>query len=242
MLMNYLEVANGTLMLGLCSLAIVFIMFQSLIFIRTAWKRGIEVGIDKGVMKKAMTNAAVFSVVPSLPIIVMLALLTVNLGKYFPWLRLSVVGSAVYENMAADIVAKSSGLSGIADTGFDLRVFATAMWVMSVGIIWGIVFNIFFMKSLDKFSKNAKASNNRFIPIFSSALFIGMLSLMSAPYLTDFEKNRAAIVAFISSSVAVILCGRVSKAVNIKSIDDFSLPIGMIVGMAAAVAYTNIIV
>ncbi|MDR1579355.1 MAG: DUF5058 family protein, partial [Synergistaceae bacterium] len=135
--------------------------------------------------------------------------------------------------------AKASGLAGIADPGFDLPIFTMAMWVMSVGIIWGIVFNIFFMKSLDKFSKKAKASNNRFIPIFSSALFIGMLSLMSAPYITN-AKNLTAIVAFIASAVAVLMCGRAAKATQIRAIDEFSLPISLIVGMAAAVIYVNI--
>ena len=179
--MNYLDVANGNLMLCLCAAAVIFIMLQALIFIRVSWRMGLEVGLSKDIMKRAMINSAVFSVVPSLPIVLMLAVLTVNLGKYFPWLRLSVIGSAVYENMAADMVAKASGLSGIADPNFDLSVFTMAMWVMSIGIIWGIVFNIFFMKSLDKFSKRAKASENNFIPIFSSALFIGMMALMSVP-------------------------------------------------------------
>jgi hypothetical protein len=218
---------------------IVFILFQSLIFIKTAWRRGLEIGLDRGVMKKTMTNAAVFSVVPSLAIIIMLAVLTNNLGKYFPWLRLSVVGSAQYENMAADTVAKALGLPGISDPGFDLKAFTTAMWVMSVGIVWGIVFNIFFMKSLDKFSKKAKASNNQFIPIFTAALFIGMLSLMASPYLTNLE-NKASIVSFITSAITVLLCGYISKKSKIRGLDDFSLPIGLIVGMAAAVIYANI--
>jgi hypothetical protein len=239
MRVHYLEVANSNLMLCLCAAVVVFVLLQSALFIRVAWRRGVEVGLERGVMKKAMTNAAIFSVVPSLPIIIMLAVLTVNLGKYFPWLRLSVVGSAVYENMAADMVAKSVGLTGIADPRFDLRVFIGAMWVMSVGIIWGIAFNIFFMKSLDKFSKKAKASNNRFIPIFSSALFMGMLALMSAPYLTN-PKNVTPIISFISASAAVVLCGRLAGAVKIKALDDFSLPAGLIMGMAAAVIYTNI--
>ena len=91
--------------MSLCALVIIFILFQSLIFIRTAWLRGLEIGLDKGVMKKTMTNAAVFSVVPSLAIIVMLAVLTNNLGKYFPWLRLSVVGSAKYENIRTTVSA-----------------------------------------------------------------------------------------------------------------------------------------
>ena len=237
--MNYLEVANSKLMFLLCAAVIVFVLLQAVLFIRAAWKRGLELGIEARTMKKAMTNAAVFSVVPSLPIVVMLTVLTVNLGQYFPWLRLSVVGSAAYENMAADMVAKASGLSGIADPGFNLSIFTMAMWVMSVGIIWGIVFNIFFMKSLDRFSKKAKESNNRFIPIFSSALFIGMLALMSAPYITN-TANKTAIAAFLSSAVAVFLCGRIAKATKMRAIDEFSLPIGLIVGMVAAVVYTHI--
>lgn len=237
---NYLDVANSRLMFVLCSTVIVFVLIQAVLFIRIAWKRGLELGIAETTMKKAMTNAAIFSVVPSLPIIVMLTVLTVNLGQYFPWLRLSVVGSATYENMAADMVAKASGLAGIADPGFDLPIFTMAMWVMSVGIIWGIVFNIFFMKSLDKFSKKAKASNNRFIPIFSAALFIGMLSLMSAPYITN-PKNITAIVAFISAAIAVLICGQVAQKTQIRAIDEFSLPISLIVGMAMAVVYTNMV-
>ncbi|MDR1019386.1 MAG: DUF5058 family protein [Synergistaceae bacterium] len=236
--MNYLEVANSNLMFFMCTLVIAFVLLQAVLFIKAAWKRGAEMGIEPAVMKKAMTNAGLFSVIPSLPIVVMLVVLTVNLGQYFPWLRLSVVGSATYENMAADIVAKASGLAGIADPRFDLQIFTMAMWVMSIGIIWGIVFNIFFMKSLDKFSKKAKASNSHFIPVLSGALFIGMLALMSAPYITD-TKNTTAIVSFISAAVAVILCGKVAKASGVKAIDEFSLPISLIVGMASAIVYTN---
>jgi hypothetical protein len=222
----------------MCALVILFVLLQAVLFIKAAWKRGAEVGIDRTIMKKAMTNAAVFSVIPSLPIVVMLVVLSVNLGQYFPWLRLSVVGSAAYENMAADIVAKASGLAGIADPGFDLPIFTMAMWVMSIGIIWGIVFNIFFMKSLDKFSKKAKESNSHFIPVLSGALFIGLLALMSAPYITD-TKNTIAIVSFLSAAVAVVMCGKVAKASGLKAIDEFSLPISLIVGMASAIVYTN---
>jgi hypothetical protein len=238
--LNYLEVANGSLMFFLCFAVVAFVLLQAVLFIRVAWRRGTELGIDQTVMKKAMTNAAVFSVVPSLPIVVMLTVLSLNLGKYFPWLRLSVVGSAAYESMAADMAAKAAGLSGFTDPGFNLSIFTMAMWVMSVGIIWGIVFNIFCMKSLDKFSKKAKASNNQFIPIFSGALFVGMVSLMSAPYVTN-TQNVTAIVSFISSAVAVVICGKAAKAAQIRAIDEFSLPISLIVGMAAAIIYTNVV-
>lgn len=237
--MDYLEVTNGNLMFALCALVVFSTVVQSVLFIRRAFRRGKELGIDQSVMKKAMTNSALFSIVPSLPIVLMMMVLTVNLGKYFPWLRLSVVGSATYENMAADMVAKASGLAGIADPGFDLTIFSMAMWVMTVGIIWGIVFNIFFMKSLDKFSKKAKESNNVFVPIFSAALFIGMLSLMSAPYITNL-KNVTAIVSFIAAAICVLACEQIYKATKFRAVSEFSLPISLIVGMASAVVHTNL--
>lgn len=239
--MNYLEVANSPLMFALCALTIGFVLLQALLFLQLAWRRGAEIGLEKTVMKKAMVNSALFSVVPSLPIIIMLMVLSVPLGRYFPWLRLSVVGSATYESMAADATAKAAGLAGITDPGFNLTIFTTALWVMTMGIIWGIVFNIFFMRSLDKFSKKAKASNNRFVPIFSAALFMGMISLMTAPYVVN-TRNVTGIIAIITSGITVLLCGQAAKATKIMAISEFSLPISMIFGMVAAIFYTHVIV
>lgn len=237
--MNYLEVANSPLMFLLCFIVIAIVVVQAFLFLRAAFRRGKELGMEPKLMKKAMANAAVFSVIPSLPIIIMLMVLSVPLGKYFPWLRLSVVGSAVYESMAADAVAKSFGLAGMTDPGFTLPIFTTAMWVMTIGIVWGIIFNIFFMKSLDRFSKKAKESNNAFVPIFSAALFLGMMSIMSAPYIVNTERLTG-IVAFLAAAVAAMGCNSVAKATNIRAIGEFSLPISLLIGMAAAIVFTQI--
>ena len=45
--MHYLEIANSDIVLILCSSAILVVVIQSLLFIRKAWKRGLELGIDK---------------------------------------------------------------------------------------------------------------------------------------------------------------------------------------------------
>ncbi|MCL2601574.1 MAG: DUF5058 family protein [Treponema sp.] len=237
--MDHLVVANGGWMFFLAALVVIGIAVQSVLFIRKSWRRGTEIGIETEVMKKAMLNSAIFSIIPSLPILIFLMVFTVSFGKYFTWYRFSVVGSPVYENMAASMVAQHFGLSGITDPAFNLNIFAVAMWVLTAGIIWGIVFNIFFMKSLDKFSKKAKASNNTFVPVVSAALFIGMLSLLSTPHITNF-KNPTAIVAFVSAAIMVVLCGKIAKVTKIKAIDEFSLPISLLVGMAMSILFTHI--
>lgn len=226
-------------MFVMCFITIAIIFAQSILFIRTAWNRGVEVGIEKSVMKKVMANSAVFSVIPSLPIIIMLMVLSVPLGRYFPWLRLSVVGSASYESMAANMVATGSGLESMTDPNMTVSIFTTAMCVMTVGIVWGIVFNIFFMRSLDKFSKKAKAANNTFVPVFSSALFLGMLSVLSVPHAANTAKPIG-IVSFISAAAAALLCSKIAKATTIRAINEFSLPISLIIGMAVAIAATQI--
>src|SRR5690625_5909705 len=90
MITDYLDIANGSLLFILCALTIGVVAIQSIFFIFVAWRRGKEVGLTKKVMRRTVTNSAIFSVVPSLPIIVMMLELSQALGRYFPWLRLSV--------------------------------------------------------------------------------------------------------------------------------------------------------
>jgi len=209
-------------------------------FIFVAWRRGKEVGLTKKVMRRTVTNSAIFSVVPSLPIIVMMLALSQALGRYFPWLRLSVVGSAAYEGMTADLAAQSMGLEGFTDPDMTPHVFLIMMFVMSIGIIWGIVFNIFFMNRLDKFSKSKKEKvAGGFVTVFSSALFIALLITLSVPYVANVN-NIEAIVAFVSAGVVVMILNKVSDVTNWQGLSDFSLPIAMLAGMATVIFYVNL--
>lgn len=65
----------------------------------------------------------------------MMLALSQALGRYFPWVRLSVVGSAAYEGMAADLAAQSMGLQGFADPEMTPNIFIIIMLVMTIGII-----------------------------------------------------------------------------------------------------------
>ena len=73
--MDHLVVANSSLMFFLCLGVIIIVLCQAMLFVRIAWKRGAEIGIQQSVMKKAMTHSAIFSIIPSLPIIIMLMVL-----------------------------------------------------------------------------------------------------------------------------------------------------------------------
>lgn len=239
--MDYMQIANSPILFILCALVVLIVFSQAALFVYKGYQRGKEIGMQEKVLKKTMTNAAMLTVVPSLPIIVMMLTLSVPLGKYFPWLRLSVVGSAVYEGTAANVAAQSQGLTDISDPNLTPRIFIIILFVMTIGIIWGIVFNILFMGQLDKFSSKAKSNPAiaNFIPILSGAMFIALLITLSTPYVADFSQTSN-LVAFIAAGLTTIVIEIISKRMDSNILKDFELPIAMIIGMAVVIVQTQL--
>lgn len=240
--MDYLEIANGPVMLILSGLVILIVAIQAIIFIRSAFKRGRELGMEDD-LKPVVTSSILLSIVPSLPVIVVMLALSVPLGQYFPWLRLSVVGGAAYEGIAANVGAQSVGLTDISDPNMTAEAFVVIMFVMTIGIIWGIVFNILFIKQLDKAAINARSraktvGSKGFVSIFSGALLVGMLAVISTPYVLN-TSNFEGAVAFVAAGVTVLICNKLADVFDQKLLSDFSFTIGLLVGMGAVIIYAN---
>jgi len=240
--MDYLDLANSPVMLILCGLVVLVVVVQASIFIRSAIKRGKELGMGDD-LKPVVTNSILLSIVPSLPIVVVMLALSVPLGRFFPWLRLSVVGGAAYEGVAANVGAQSVGLSDISDPNMTPDAFVIIMFVMTVGIIWGIVFNILFIKQLDKAAisarNRARTSNaGGFVSILSGALLVGMLAVISAPYVFNTD-NLEGIIAFVTAGVTVLICNKLAAVFDKKLLSDFAFTIGLLVGMGAVIIYTS---
>ena len=104
----HLTIANSSVMAMLCGFTILVVLLQPILFLILGFRRGRELGMSDMEMREAAVSSAVFSIFPSLPIIISYLILVPSLGRYFPWLRLSVVGSASYETMAAFFASTSS--------------------------------------------------------------------------------------------------------------------------------------
>lgn len=78
--MSFLEIANGNIMYLLAILVIVFVLVQSVIFLIRALREARRIGMEQGRIKKVITSSAIFSVVPSLPIIISLFALDAPVG------------------------------------------------------------------------------------------------------------------------------------------------------------------
>ena len=237
---NYQEMANSNMMFLICGIPIILVLVQSFLFIRVGLKRTKELGMDRGTVNIAMTNSAVFSILPSLPIVISVAALMPTLGKYLPWLRLSVIGSVAYETACAEITFVTFGLvDGIGSSPENVTgaIFTSAMWVMcAISVVWPLL-NVVALKIYDKTMKSAQhksGNQSGFMKVAAGAMFIGLISIMFVPRAVN-VKDPVGIVTCMSAGLAVLFLDWLAKKSKIKILSDFSFPLAMILGMAAAI-------
>lgn len=237
--MSHLDLANSSTMAILCGITILIVLLQPVLFIFAAVKRAKELNMSREELKEAATSSAVFSIIPSLPIIISYLILVPSLGRYFPWLRLSVVGSASYETMAANMAAEAFGLESISVPDIPVDVFVCIVFVVTVGILGGNIFNVFFLKTYDKKVESLKTKNAKLVPVITTAMFLGLYGTMSAPHITNFT-NIPAVTAIAGAGIAALVFDRLAR--KVKRLKEFAFPLSMIVGMLASCVVNAMIV
>lgn len=96
-----------------------------------AWKHALELGLRPEQIKKGLTTGITISIMPTLPVLLVLLSLMPLLGVPLPWLRLSIIGSAYYETYAAttalECVGETMKLNEYSAVGW-----VVAAWVMTI--------------------------------------------------------------------------------------------------------------
>ncbi|WP_423363086.1 DUF5058 family protein [Mycoplasma sp. P36-A1] len=238
---NYLDFANSWGLFIICAIVILFVILQSILFYKKAYSRGLEIGIDKNDLKRITKSSGIFAIVPALPILIFLLMLSPGLGKFFPWLRLSVVGSGMYENMVANQVASALGAPNF--DGLDTNGFIIMMFTMTIAICSGIFSSVFFLKPMSKKLTKMENDTNSFGPHLVPAMFVGLLVALGGPYFLPkiaaatgkYEINiLSAIVVLISAATFLALTSFAKKKES-RTLSEFAFPLAIVVGMIAAI-------
>ncbi len=236
--MTHMDLANSKTMLFLCSVTILVVLLQPVLFALVAVKRGKALGMPMEELKETARSSAVFSIIPSLPIVVSYLMLVPLLGRYFPWLRLSVVGSAAYETMIADLAAKAFGMESMAVEHIPLPTFIQILFVVSIGILGGNLFNLIFLKTYDRGVEKVKKRNATMVPILTGAMLLGLYGTMATPYLVNFS-NLPGIAAMAGAGIAALILQRISA--HRPKLREFSFSISMLAGMLCCCLFSALI-
>lgn len=103
--MTFNEIMNSPLLYGLVGAGIIYILIFCALTFRKAYGHALEIGMSKEKLRSVMVSTAIYSIVPSLSIVVGLFSLATVIGVPWAWFRLSVVGAVAYEVTAADMAA-----------------------------------------------------------------------------------------------------------------------------------------
>lgn len=234
---------NNAFMYTIVAIVVCYVIAMSIRFIVLAWKRAREIGIDPAVLKRTAVSAAIFTIAPAVSILLGVITLSKALGFPLPWLRLSVVGALTYELPAAASATNAMGLD-LSSLITDPKVFSTITWVMTLGIIPGMILVPAFGKKIENGVMKIRSRDEKWGRIFMSALFLGMISAFLGMVFADVSQGLTGwIPVFVMLSAALLMgvCAVFVKVLKWKWMEDYALPLSMLGGMALSIPITNLV-
>lgn len=191
--MDAMKIANSVPMWIACGCAVLLVIVQAVIFTKKAMEAAAKTGLTDDQVKKAMKSSALTSIGPSVVILSGMLSLLISVGGPMAWMRLSFIGSVMFESVAAGIGTSSVGVQLGMDELTPLA-FTMAVWTMVLGSIGWIVFSTFSADKMEKVQKKMSGGNAAMVGIISGAAMIGAFGGMVSQRLVGLDKSALACV------------------------------------------------
>ena len=234
---------NDSFLYIVVAVILLLVLAQSIFFLVRSWRRALALGMQKSTLRRVVRTSATFTVVPAISILIGVIALSRKLGLPLPWLRLSVIGAITYETPAAEAAARAVGTT-LGDTATMLTApqYTTIAWVMTLGIMAGVLFTPILCKRLLSGVDKLEKRDRRWSEIFMNALFMGMISAflgMIFGHVTEGLTGWIPVFVMLASAVIMLIVGACVKLLKWDWLTDYVLPISMVGGMALAIPITQ---
>ena len=243
--MSVMEKLSSPVMYAICGSIVAFVAVVCVVFAVRAWRAGRDIGMDTAVLRRVITSSASFSVLPAVGILLGVIALSGALGIPWPWLRLSVIGALHYETQVAQGAAEQAGIH-LSGSEMTPNAFVTIALLMSLCIMWGMILNLFLNKKYtSRLSRpKAGASGGGFGDVAMTAMFIGLVSAYIGSYLGQwisgggrftFSGSLLPLLTALCAAAMMALLTLIAEKRKLHWLEDFSLALSMLFGMACAV-------
>lgn len=237
---------NSPVLFLLAGIVVAAVLGQSVYFLVKAWRQGKRIGMPMDKLRRIVIGTAIFTVAPATAIVISVISLSKKLGIPLPWMRLSVVGAITYETPAATNALSAMGLRWEEVSALTAQQYATVAAVMTVGIMVGIWLVPAVSRKLQNGMISLENRDKRWADIFSASLFLGMISAflgyvfcdLPGVFTGDFS-GLIPVLVMLVSALMMGVCGLAMKKLGWRWMNDYALPISLIVGMASAIPITN---
>ena len=240
---------NHPILYMLVGFLVAVVLGQSVFFLVKALKRSRELGMDQTKIRKTMQTAAVFTVAPAVSIVISVITLSKSLGIPLPWLRLSVVGSLSYEAIAASNAVSAMGLTLGQIEELTAQQFVNVTLVMTISIMLGIWLVPAIGRKLLSGISSLEKRDAKWADIFQNAMFIGMIAAFLGFVFCDVSRlwipgdysatsGLVPVCVMAVAALVMVACGLLMRRPRLKWLNDYALPISLILGMASAIPIT----
>ena len=232
------DITGSPLLLALVIGGLGYIMAFSVVYLLKARKRALEMGITKKEINDIIKSSLIFSIVPSLSIVIGLVALAASLGTIWAWWRLSVIGSLSFETQIASSLAPVLDYANTTElmnnaTG---EQFGVVMILMSVGMLSGFLILIPFGKKLMTSVDKTKGGNG-WSNVLSGCFMLTLLAVY-VPVLLISDTIQALVM--ITGLIVAIVMGIVAKKPGWTWVNNFIMAGSMILGMVSSLLWTAI--
>lgn len=252
---------NHPILFLLVGIVIAVVLAQSFYFLFKAIRQAKKIGLSNQTVKKTVITSAVFTIAPAVSIVIAILSLSQSLGLALPWLRLSVIGSLSYEAIAAQNAASGMGFN-LSDLAGDMTAsqYLTISIVMTLSILVGIWLVPVLGKKIQNGLVSFEKKDKKWSDIMQNALFIGMISAFVGFVFCDISRlwmsddgvyinsdgeiftstsGLVPVAVMIVSALIMAVCGLLLKKLKWKWLNDYALPISLVLGMASAIPVTT---
>ena len=238
--MGILSQLNSPVIFLICGSIVLVVALMCVVFAVRAYRAGKAIGMDVTKMKRTIVASATFAVLPSVGILLGVIALSGSLGTPWPWLRLSVIGALHYETQVAEAAAEAVGISGLSASQMTAKAFSTIALLMSVCIIWGMVFSLFtckrYTKKLGSGAAAGQEKKKSALAGFGDIAMTAMIGgFVSGEGLFRFAGSWLPLAVALVGAAAMRLFLRARERFDAGWLDSFSIAGSMLIAMASAI-------
>lgn len=225
--MDAMQIANSLPMWIACGMAVLVVLIQAVVFGKSAIAAGKKMGISDSRIKKAMKSSAITSIGPSIVILSGMLSLLITVGAPMAWMRLSLIGSVMFESLAAGFGTQSVGVALGVDELTPIAL-TMATWTMVLGSIGWVIFATFSSSRMDKVQQKISGGDPKKLIGISVAAVIGAFCALSSSHLVRLNKNS---VSCVLGAVIMAILLTVSEKKKITWLKEWNLTFAILGGM-----------
>ncbi|AGB38862.1 DUF5058 family protein [Natronococcus occultus] len=227
----YMDIANSVYMWAAAGVVVLLVIAQAALFMRRAYRSGKEMGMDEDQLKTGLRAGMISAVGPAIAILIGMMALVATVGGAIAWMRLSAIGSVMFELSAAEFGTQQLGYS-LGDDDLTEVAYANAVWVMTFGAVGWLVVSGLFTPQMENVRQRIGSGREALLPVVSAAAMLGAFGYLATSEVMSGSPFTASVTV---GGLMMLGLLHVADRWELQWVREWALGTAMIVGLLAGV-------